>query len=128
MSLLDDIGLRLENQSVGTVTVDIFQGRMPPTPPNAISLHEVIGQAPRRVMGRRSAERPNVRVLARGATYDEARALATEAFEALDGFVGTLNGTRYMFIEALSSLIHLGPDEQEKRHQFSCTYRVTVGA
>ena len=127
MSLLEDITTRLENQSVATITVDLFEGKLPPTPDKALAISEKNGQKPIRAMSRRTAERPNVHFVARGATYDEALTLAKNAFNAVDVCSGPWIGTRYLFIEALSSLIHLGPDEHQ-RDMFSCTFRATVGA
>lgn len=126
MSLLDDMGDRLEAQSVGTVATDIFLGRLPAAPNTAVALFEVIGPRPMRVMGRESVKRPHVQAITRALTYDEARAKMEEVYNAFVGFSGTINATRYLFIDAMSSIISLGPDEQ-KRHQFACTFDVKAG-
>jgi len=127
MSLLEDIGGRLEQQSVGTQGTNIFLNHMPDDPIGAISLIEGLSRRPERTMKGRSVIHHSLRVLARDLDAVNARARIVKVIEALDGYVGTINATRYLFIEANSGPVALGQDERGGQ-QFYCSFHIQSNA
>lgn len=121
MPLLDDIAIYLESLGVGTRGVTLFEGTLPQEgpglgpPDQVIALYEIPGMGAEHihnVVGP-AVEQPSVQVRVRGAPfgYAQARALAQQAFLALDGLTNqTLNGTFYRSIFALQSPFGLGTD------------------
>lgn len=121
MSVLDDLGLYLEDVGVGIPGETLFLGQVPLDVPGVavqdalLALIEVPGLPPERVHTRRDAviEQPVIQVLARGLQHDyvEARTRAQTAWLALDGLANvTLNGTHYLWIQALQSPFLLRTD------------------
>jgi Bacteriophage minor capsid protein len=122
--VLDDIGLFLQTQGLGTLATDIFKGRLPEDAPGAGVLDEIIalfavpGQGPVRVhsLVGPGVEQPVVQVRLRGsASAGGVTAMwtrAMQAFIALDSVTNqTINGVFYQKILALQSPFSLPEDE-----------------
>jgi hypothetical protein len=123
MAVLDDLVLRLEQQGIGTRATDLFYHQLPESPDACVMVRELTGRQPYRTMRGVSLEHPIVQMTVRGVGYATTRAKALAAWQALDGFSGTLNGTRYAFVEALHNVAGLGDDENG-RCLFSCSFSV----
>lgn len=123
--VLDDLK---DLMSTGGVTTTIYKGLMPPSPDEAFQIVETGGAPPVRAFrssaGEAVVERPTVQIVRRSPSYQRARAEMNYAYRLLDGAGDrTVNGTRYLFIEALQSPFHLGRDETN-REQVACNFRV----
>ncbi len=68
-------------------------------------------------------ERPGLQILSRSTSYKTARDNAVLAHQVLDGFTGTLSGTRYLSIEAAQPPFLLGRDG-DRRVLFSCNFLI----
>ncbi len=121
--LLDDLGDLLSTGGIGTVgsTSDygIFLGRMPDAPDKAVSIIETGGIAPYRRMtgtaGDVVAERPRVQVVVRSDQYSTGREKANDAWKLLESLPErTINGTRYLYAEAVQSVFVIGRDENDR--------------
>ncbi|HEX6827145.1 MAG TPA: minor capsid protein [Nitrospiraceae bacterium] len=122
MPVLDELGTYLEAQGVGILGVSLFQGGIPQDAPNIaiqdslLALIEVPGLPPVHVHTQTAAtyEQPMVQVATRGQPYgyDGARAMAQQAFLALDGLANVvLSGVEYLWIQAMQSPFLLRTDE-----------------
>jgi hypothetical protein len=122
VAVLDDLGAYLEAQDVGTLGVSLFRGPLPldsrlaPVHDAIMALIETPGLPSLHVHNKKeaSAERPTVQILARGAPFDyeEARARAQAAYDALDGLANiTLSGTQYLSVFALQPPFFLHADQ-----------------
>jgi hypothetical protein len=125
MALLDDLGSYLQAQGVATLQTDLFKGGLPMDSPLApvhdaiMAIIESAGLPPFHIhnIQQASFEQPVVQVVVRGAPYDyaEARARAQAAFLALDGLSNiTINGTFYLFVQALQSPFFLHSDQMSR--------------
>jgi hypothetical protein len=123
--LLDDLADLL---STGGVTTQIYRGFMPEKPDEAVQLVETGGIGPVHAMasapGLAVEERASVQIVRRSATYQRARASMNVIFRLLDGAGDrTVNGTRYLWIEAIQSPFALGQDETG-RTLVACNFNV----
>ncbi len=115
--VLDDLGVYLAAQGEGTVGTDLFLGSMPETPDTAVALIEVGGEAPIDTFGTAAGtinvEKPQIQVLCRATQddYSAARVKAESVYKNLHGLAGsTLNGTKYLSIDAVQAPFNLGRD------------------
>lgn len=87
MALLDEIAVKLQALSVGTVGVDLFKGVMPETPDACTAVFEYGGRMPTFGFGTAGVdyESPSVQVLCRGVKddYQTPRDLAETAYQGL---------------------------------------------
>lgn len=118
--LADDIADYLATQGCGTVSSDIFTGRLPDTPDDCLAVIERPGAPPLMTLtGGSLAElkidRPMIMIRIRSADYSSGRTLAHLAFKALHGLTEvTLGGSLIHLMEALQSPAHLGIDEKQR--------------
>lgn len=109
--LLDDIGLYLQTQGLGTLGTTLFLGSIPLDTPelsivnSLIALLETPGLPPERVHDGPAAsiEQPVIQVLVRGEPhgYEAARALSEDLYRTLDGLTNiTMQGTLYLWLLA----------------------------
>jgi hypothetical protein len=110
------------------VTTSIYRGRQPSDPSTVLTIYETGGAAPVHAMsgspGTAVAEQPTIQVVARSTSYSTARTDADQCFDLLDGlYQKTINGTRYLYVEALQSPFMLERDDQE-RTRIACNYRI----
>ena len=132
--LLDDLGLYLQTEGLGTLGITLFLGGLPVDAPNATTpdaitaLVETPGFATQYVHTPTgvSWEQPVLQTLTRGAPYDYAgaRAWAQDIFLAL-GRIGnqTLSGTYYFWVVPLQSIFKLRDDDFSRpimTGQFRC--------
>ena len=127
--LLDDIGKYLQDQEVGTLGEDLFQGILPSSAPDrCILLTEYPGTGAIRTSGGVASEQPRLQVMVRDSDYQEARGTAEEIYVLLDGLMNeTINGVRYQKIEALappSILDRLGNVDQGDRYRIVTNYAI----
>lgn len=114
--------------SGGVTTPAIFRGKQPTSPDRVVTIYETGGLSPVHGMGASPGtalvEQPEIQVVARSDTYSTARSDADDCFGLLDGLYDrTINGTRYLYIEALHSPFMLDRDDQD-RPRISCRYRI----
>jgi Bacteriophage minor capsid protein len=122
--VLDDIGLYLQTQGLGTLATDIFKGRLPEDAPGAGVLDEVIalfavpGQPPRRVhdIPGPGVSQPVVQIRFRGSAsaggYSAMWAKALQAYVALDSVTNqVINGVFFEKILALQEPFGFPEDE-----------------
>lgn len=125
--LLDDIGSILQTAGIGTVGTDIFLNALPPSPDTCVAIMETAGLPPERTMGNSGVpllERPGFQVLCRGARdeYQTTRTTANTVFRLIGAALEqTVNSTRYLSIDAISSVFDAGNDENE-RPIIACNY------
>lgn len=125
--ILDDIGLYLQAEGLGTRGSTIFEGRIPPEPPGSgiadqiIVLFSVPGLGVLHVHDApgASVEQPVVQVRLRGSAaqggYAAMWTTATQTFLALDSVRNqVLNGTFYLAILALQSPFGFPEDQYER--------------
>lgn len=123
--VMDDIALYMQDTlGLGTIAatanppIAISKGFMPSGPDQQIALIETAGEPPvdtlGTVAGRINIERPAIQFVCRGVpnNFAQPRQTAEDIFQALHGTpLTTINGTRYLAMEALSSPTPLGQDE-----------------
>lgn len=116
--VLDDLGVYLAAQGEGTVGTNIFLGSMPDSPDDLVALIEVGGDPPvdtfGAVAGNINVEKPQIQVQCRAAQddYSSARVKAESVYKNLHGLAGaTLNGTKYLSIDAVESPFNIGRDQ-----------------
>ena len=133
--LLDDVATRLEASGLGlTIGTNLFKSIVPDSPDVASSIFEYGGTGPIKTManapGQAVAEQPSFQIQCRGArenvtssAYSTARILANNIMKSLDGYTGTINATKYFWIEAISSPYFLKRDENGRPYiaiDFDC--------
>ena len=105
--LLDDMGLYLSDNSVGTLATDLWLGNLPEDTDNVVAVFEYEGEPPLNTMnpdpGNAISEFPRVQILVRNTSYTTARTKMNDIFKLLDGYTGEQNGVRYKVIKALGS-------------------------
>ena len=113
--LTADMLTALVSANVGTIGTTLFEGLAPDTAATAVVLNQYPGDPPLRSG---SIIRPSVQAVIRAEKYADAEALATATMDALDAIAETtLNGTRYLQVDARSSPGYMGQDAKQ-RHQF----------
>lgn len=117
MSLLDDLGNKLQADGVGIVDSTVFMGSSATIPVGDgpyISLFETGGLAPSRVQNSPDVAtvKPTVQIVVRALNPIDARAKSKEAYDSLDGIFNTvLSGTTYLSIIARQEPTDTGLDE-----------------
>lgn len=117
MGLSEDLRTHLATHGLAT---DVYVGGLVDRPDEQAALLEYPGAPPENRMssalGASRIERPRVQVLARGTTYASARARAEALLAKLHWLQNTtLNGTRYLLVEALQRPpFHLRTDANER--------------
>lgn len=125
--LVDDIASHLQTAGVGTVGTDIFKGHIPDDDASSsyndcIALFPHGGDPPELVGG---LENPRLTVRVRNTSYSAGMSKANAVMVALHTLnEKTLNGHRYLFVRAVSSLTHLGRDHRG-RNLFSIDFIAT---
>lgn len=126
MPLPEDVADWLEDNGYGTVSVDIFVARMPPTPDEVIVVVENPGGPPDHAFGRTTMviDAPMIQIAVRGTPdgWDVARDVAYGVYEELDSG-GSFDGGSTQ-VKASGTPAYLGPDELE-RPEFSVNFSVT---
>jgi len=107
--LLEDIGNYLEQNGIGVLGTDIFLGQLPASPDNVVALFEYAGYPPWLKL---SCERPGLQVRVRSTHYTTGRTKIEKVTQVLHGVTEqTINGVRYVIIQAEQSPFPLGRDE-----------------
>ena len=124
--LYEAIGGLLDRSGLGTLKVDILVA-LPDQHNKCIAVREYAGSPPLHVKGAQepALHRPRVQVVARAEDYDTARTRAHDAYGALSGFAGVLDGSYYS-IRALQSPFPLGTDDSG-RWMFAVNFEVLQG-
>lgn len=124
--LLDELGLYLQAQGVGTLGTDLFTGTLPDAPDNAVAIYEYGGVSPVSTLGPGQAkfERPRIQVLARATTYSAARSKIETVFKLLHGLANTsLSSVRYLLVEAVQSPFFMEKDANN-RVKLACNFQI----
>ena len=119
MGFAVDIGTILQTASVGTLGVSLFVGRgLPDAPDDAVAVIQYGGAPPvlkmTTTVGATHMERPRFQIVARSLDYAAAETKARNAWNALHGYAGTVNGTIYGYIQALQSPFYMGLDSNNR--------------
>ena len=132
--VLDDIADYLASNGIGSVGTDIFEGGWfdggtPNTPDVCVALFHYPGLAPSQVLGGSANPSPlifpRVQVAARASKYSVAYAKAQACYALLAPVTQiTINGTRYLRIEALNEPAFIGQDTNS-RSLFGTNFQVT---
>lgn len=116
-----DIATILQTAGVVTIGTDFFWGQGFTDTPDIQGHATVYGSAPpdlvmTSTVGSAVTERPRAQVAFRGELSDgggeAARTKAQSAWNALQNYKGTVNGTNYLYITCLQSPFYMGKDEQ----------------
>src|SRR5574337_2076253 len=124
--ILDELGLYLQTNSIGTLGTDLFTGTLPDTPDNAVALYEYGGVTPVSTLGPGQAkfERPRVQVLVRATTYSAARSKIESIYKLLHGLANTsLSSVRYLLVEAVQSPAFMEKDTNN-RVKLICNFQI----
>jgi len=114
--ILDDVMTLLGSASIGlTAGTNLFAGTLPDAPDKACAIYETGGMFPIHAMGagpgNALVERPRVQVVTRAMSYQSARQLAQNVFQAMDGLTNaTINSTSYLLVSAVNSPAAMGLD------------------
>ena len=114
--ILDDVMTYLTSASVGlTAGTNLFAGTLPDSPDKVCAIYETGGTQPVHAMGagpgNALVERPRLQVVTRAVSYQSARQLAHNVFQAMDGLTNvTINSTSYLLVQAVSSPAAMGLD------------------
>lgn len=117
MAFLDELGARLVAQGVGVIGTNIFYGStaiIPTGPGPYLTLNETGGIAPVRVQNKVTPTilRPTVQIIVRATTYQAARTMVQNAYNALDGvFNSTLSSIYYLSMMARQEPTDMGLDQ-----------------
>lgn len=117
--LLDDLGVYLQAQSIGTVGTDLFKGILPESPDDCISIDQSGGVEPDREL---PLEKPTIQVLVRNDDYATGLTKAKAIYDLLHRAghdngaepVLKVGGVDVMDIFAMQEPFHLGKDENER--------------
>lgn len=114
--ILDDVMTYLGSAAVGlTAGTNLFAGTFPDSPDKACAVYETGGLQPVHAMsgspGNALVERPRVQIVTRAVSYQSARQLAQNVFQAMDGLTNTtINSTSYLLVSAVNSPAAMGLD------------------
>lgn len=122
MAAAEDIATILAAVSgFGTIGTDVFHRLGLTDTPDAQVACTTYGSAPpdltmTATVGSAVTERPRVQIVARGEMVSggaaAAEAKAQAAWNALQNYKGTVNGTNYLYVACLQSPFYMGKDEQ----------------
>lgn len=119
MSIPEDVATILDAAMSLTIGTDLFWGRgLMDTPDTQVSVQVYGGFAPMLAMtssvGSAVAERPRCQIMSRAAAYATAESNAQAAWNALQNYKGTVNGTVYLNISSVQSPFWMGIDAQNR--------------
>lgn len=110
---------------------NLFVGKWPTAPDNAVRLSSTPSPGPQRVMGVGTLSvvhyNTMVQVVVRSSTYTTAETMMRAIIALMDNFVGTISGTEYKHIGLAMGPFDLGEDENN-RFQFSASFHMRGGA
>ncbi len=115
--ILDDMLTHLGSSGVGlTAGINLFAATLPNSPDKACAVYEIGGAFPIHAMGagpgNALVERPRVQIVTRAVSYQSARQLAHNVFQAMDGLTNkTINSTSYLLVSAVNSPTAMGLDD-----------------
>lgn len=118
--LADDIAQYINDNAIGVLGTNLFEGNLPDTPDNAIVVIETGGTQPDRDLPLRS---PTFQVYIRNVSYSSGRT-KLEAVRALLHQLSnkTIGGTYFYYILAISEGGHVGRDDNS-RDLFSINFQ-----
>lgn len=119
--ILDELGAYLAANITGpqslTLGTNLYLGRLPDSPDTCVAIFETGGTLPEQTMGGTLAvlERPRVQVVTRRAGYSDARTLAYNVWNTLEGVANeSLSGTRFLRVSAVQSPYPLERDSSDR--------------
>jgi hypothetical protein len=124
-----DLALFFSSETSHSWGVDVFSGRLPDRPHEAIAFSDQGGVAPLNVFGGVGLRQPSLQVMVRADALDylKSRALIDEVFAVLHCRVNVVaNGREYKAIDAVQEPIWLGYDESE-RPMWSLNFSLMFG-
>lgn len=124
--LFEAVGSVLTSANLGDLGTDIY-AELPDQPAECLAIRQYAGRPPEHAKDRREPyyTRPRFQVVTRAETHTASRQKAHDAFDALSGFFGILEGESWS-IRALQSPFPLGKD-QSGRTLYSANYEAIVG-
>jgi hypothetical protein len=128
--MVDDIAYYLQARGHGTVGVNIFTHRKPPSPPLLVAVFQSTAQGPQHVMsGELVVDWLTLQIQVRAQTVAIAAAIIGPIFAELDGITDvTLGGGRYLGVTAVKSPMPLGGPDEANLTTFYCEFHVARGA
>lgn len=117
--MLDEIATYLDTQLASlTAGTNLFVGRIPESPSNAVALYEPASAPPVYSFGgdgTAGLERPRVQIHVRNESYATGRSLAFDVWQEMHKVVSqSLSGTFYQRIEAIDSPHFLMRDDNDR--------------
>lgn len=118
--LADDIAQYLQDNSIGTLTTDLFEANLPDSPDNAIVVIETGGTAPETELPFRS---PTFQVYIRNKSYSNGRNKLDAVRDLLHNVRNlTIGSTYFYYIFAIAEGGHVGRDDNS-RDLFSINFQ-----
>ena len=119
MGAAKDIATIIADATDFTIGTDLFYGRSLTDTPDTQIATATYGSFPpdlamTSTVGSAITERPRVQVVSRALAYDTAEANAQSAWNALQNYKGTVNGTNYLFTTCLQSPFFMGLDDNNR--------------
>lgn len=110
--LTTDMASALQSAGVGTTGTNMWLGFLPDTPTASIALYQRGGYVPMMIQSTSyGIERPELHVIIRSDTYDNAMEKANDVMVALHNLPDqTINGRRYLHVRCLGSPTFLYAD------------------
>ena len=123
--LLDEIATLLEQNGFYVANSDTFVSTLPVDAKLCvIAILDYAGEGPSRTSGGVAADRPRIQIQVRHEEDEQARTIAYQVRDLLDGTADIeVNGTRYVWIAALQDPFPLMRDAQN-RLVMVCNYEV----
>ncbi len=119
--LLEAIALLVEQNALGTRGIDLFEGKLPASPDNAIAIFEYAGEPQ---MVNQPIEFPSLQLLVRNTSYQAGRAKIENIKNLLHGrHEELLSNVRYLFVSVKQNPYLLQRDEND-RVIFVCNFSV----
>jgi hypothetical protein len=111
-----DLASIIQGAGIATLGTNMFLGFMPDEPPTAISLYQRSGYVPYQLQSTSyGIERPELHVVVRADTYDNAMTKANNVMKALHNLADqVINGHRYLHVRCLGSPTFLYADYSNK--------------
>lgn len=114
---LKDLAQRLHDEGVAVLGDTLFFGRKPPKTGEVLAVLPLPwAPKPDRTMGRLSVLKDVIQVYyksTKDVSVESTEATVVAIVNALDGFAGTINDTRYLFIQLQRTPDYLGHDENQ---------------
>jgi hypothetical protein len=121
MGLLEDLAAALQAASIGTVSFDLFVGRLPDLPHAAMAIYQYAGLPPLYTHQSLipSHDRPSVQVRARDVDFAAVETRIREAYVVLCGL------TDYLACQPLQPPFQLDRDAHDRQH-WAVNFSITV--